>query len=53
MKKGVDYYLISELPQEDQELFKQWLRDAEKEVPVVSEEGLDGFNCCWVVHYHF
>lgn len=49
MRKGIDYILISELPNEDQEPFRKWLFG--KTRPIVEVEGVNSMDCCYKLDY--
>ncbi|WP_421920423.1 hypothetical protein [Marinifilum sp.] len=49
MKKGKDYILIPEIPNEDQEPFQKWLWG--KTRPIIEEEGINSMNCCYKLDY--
>jgi hypothetical protein len=49
MIKNIDYVVISEIPEIQQERFKYWLRGQTQ--PIIEEEGDNKFDCAYKWDY--
>lgn len=49
---GVEYVVISELPRDEREDFRQWLVVNKINSPIIDNEGLNAMDCAFASNYY-